>query len=76
MGQIAQRLIFDRAPLAIAATEQVGAIDPMFVRAGRGDDVRGAGTCSHRRYIDQWPTVVKLFSDYIWSAEFLPVART
>lgn len=53
MGEIAQGLVLDLAVLAIAAPEQMGAIDLVFVLAGRGDDVSGSCTRWHSRTISE-----------------------
>jgi hypothetical protein len=42
--EIAQRLVPDGAALAVAAPQQVRAIDLPLVLAGRGDDVGGSGS--------------------------------
>jgi len=41
--EIAQYLVLDDAQFAITATQQMGAVDPILVFAGRGDDVIGSG---------------------------------
>ena len=46
--QVAQGLVLDLAVLAIAATQQVGAVDLVLVGARRSDDVSGAGTSCHQ----------------------------
>ncbi|MES1264666.1 MAG: hypothetical protein ABUU24_03325, partial [Variovorax sp.] len=45
--QVAQGLVLDLAVLAVAAAQQVGAIDLVLVGARRSDDVSGAGTSCH-----------------------------
>jgi hypothetical protein len=47
MRQIAQGLVLDLAVLAVAAPQQVGAVDLVLVGATRGDDVSGAGASWH-----------------------------
>src|ERR1039457_1028484 len=47
--QVAERLVLDDARLAVAAPQQVGAIDLVLVLASRGDDVSGTGASSHAR---------------------------
>ncbi len=47
--QVAQGLVLDRAAFAVAAAQQVGAIDLVLVGAGRGDDVGGSGASWHAR---------------------------
>jgi hypothetical protein len=45
--QVAQGLVLDGAALAVAAPQQVGAIDLVLVLAPRGDDVRRSVACWH-----------------------------
>jgi hypothetical protein len=47
MREIAQSLVLDGPALAIAAPQQMRAIDLILVLARRGDDVGGTGTCWH-----------------------------
>ncbi|MDN7177954.1 hypothetical protein M0D69_07980, partial [Caballeronia sp. SEWSISQ10-4 2] len=59
-----QRLVLDGAVLTVAAPQQVGAIDPTLVGAGRGDDVSSSGSRWHTAKYRQKSHKVKYFSDY------------
>jgi hypothetical protein len=45
--QVAQGLVLDLAVFAVAAAQQVGAVDLVLVGAPRGDDVGGSGARWH-----------------------------
>jgi hypothetical protein len=66
MRQIAQGFVFNDAAFAVAAPQEVGAVDMILVFALCGDDVRCAAAGSHIRYYSLQSDNVNYFSDYIW----------
>ena len=54
MRQVAKGLVLDLAVLAVAAAQQVGAIDLVLVGAMRGDDVSGSGAGWHVWNYEPW----------------------
>jgi hypothetical protein len=73
--EIAQRLILDLAVLAVAAPQQVGLVELVFVLARRGDDVGGSGACWHDANITPLSAMFNPFSDYKTNRSS-PVNRT
>src|SRR3989338_273204 len=50
MRKITQCLVLDAAAFAVTAPQQVRAIDPILVLAGRGDYMSGSGASRHARH--------------------------
>lgn len=61
VGEVAYRLIFDPAVLAIAVTQQMGAIGPALVVSGGSDDVNSQASARHKFLIADLCGDVKRF---------------
>jgi hypothetical protein len=64
VGEVAQGLVLDLAVFAVAATQEVGAVDLALVGALRGDDVGGSGAGRYIGSLRHSGLCVKRVSDY------------
>src|SRR6185437_8071830 len=65
VGEIADGLVLDLLPLAVASPQQMGRVHTAFVAAPCGDDMNSATSLRHAAEYSRSKSKMQLFSDYI-----------